>query len=51
MAGQVIAADLPLAAQLRPGDEVRMEPVGIDEAVAAVRRREAMLADLAGQRR
>jgi antagonist of KipI len=35
--GQVIAADLPLAAQLRPGDDVRFLPVAVDEARAALR--------------
>jgi len=42
--GQVIVADLPLAAQVRPGDMVRFVPV--DRAVArdALRRREAHLA-------
>jgi len=42
--GQVVAADLPLAAQLRPGDEVVWRTVTIDEAHAALRAREAMLA-------
>lgn len=41
--GQVIAADLHRAAQLRPGDTVRWRQVGIDEAHAARRRQEAWL--------
>lgn len=41
--GQVIAADLHRAAQLRPGDTVRWRLVGIDEAHAARRRQEAWL--------
>lgn len=35
--GVVIAPDLPLAAQLLPGDHLRLAPVGLDEAVAARR--------------
>jgi biotin-dependent carboxylase-like uncharacterized protein len=35
--GVVAAADLPLAAQLLPGDELRLAPVGREEAVAARR--------------
>lgn len=42
--GQVIAADLPLAAQVRPGDAVRFVPVDRAAARAALRRREAHLA-------
>jgi antagonist of KipI len=42
--GQVIGADLPRAAQLRPGDEVRFEPVALAEARAALRRQEAAIA-------
>lgn len=42
--GQVIAADLPLAAQLRPGDEVRMRRVTADEAREALRDLEAAVA-------
>ncbi len=42
--GQVIAADLPLAAQLRPGDEVRFEPVTLAEARAALEHQEAAIA-------
>lgn len=38
--GQVIAADLPMAARLRPGDAVRLEPVGIASAHAALREHE-----------
>jgi len=45
--GQVIAADLPLAAQLRPGDAVRFVPVDAHVAAAALRDRERSLA-LAG---
>jgi KipI family sensor histidine kinase inhibitor len=45
--GQVIAADLPLAAQLRPGEEVRLQQVTIEEAWNAVREREAAFASLA----
>ena len=42
--GQVIAADLPQAAQLRPGDSVRFEPISLADARAALREREAVLA-------
>jgi KipI family sensor histidine kinase inhibitor len=42
--GQVIAADLPRAAQLRPGEEVRFVPVSIAEARPALREQEAALA-------
>jgi biotin-dependent carboxylase-like uncharacterized protein len=45
--GQVIEADLPLAAQLRPGEEVRLQQVTIEEAWNAVREREAAFASLA----
>ncbi len=38
IAGVVIRADLPLAAQLLPGDQLRFSLVGEDEAVAAWRR-------------
>jgi antagonist of KipI len=38
--GQVIAADLPQAAQLRPGDELRFEPVSLAEARIALREQE-----------
>jgi len=34
----VISADLPLLAQARPGDTVRLRPVGMDEAARARRR-------------
>ncbi|MFM8414444.1 MAG: 5-oxoprolinase subunit PxpB [Planctomycetota bacterium] len=44
--GQVIAADLPRAAQLRPGASVRFQPVSLAEARAALREREARLAAL-----
>lgn len=39
----VISADLPLAAQLTPGDKVHFRPVTLDEALEAARRIEAML--------
>ena len=42
--GQVIRADLPLAAQLRPGEEVRFEPVTLAEALAALEHQEAAIA-------
>jgi antagonist of KipI len=42
--GQVIAADLPQAARLRQGDELRFEPVSLAEARAALREQEAALA-------
>ena len=42
--GQVIMADLPWAAQLRPGDEVRLQPVSLAEARAALRELEALVA-------
>jgi antagonist of KipI len=44
--GQVIAADLPRAAQLRPGEPVCFEPVTLAEARAAVRQQEDAVADL-----
>lgn len=44
--GQVIMADLPVVAQLRPGDEIRWRPVSLAEAHAALREREAVLAGL-----
>jgi antagonist of KipI len=44
--GQVIEADLPLAAQLRPGEEVRLQQVTLEEAWDAVREREAAFAML-----
>ena len=43
IAGTVITADLPIAAQLGPGDDVRFEPCSLDTAVAALREREALL--------
>ena len=49
--GQVIEADLPLAAQLRPGDEVRLQQTTLDEARDALRNREAALASLGGASR
>jgi antagonist of KipI len=42
----VIGADLPLMAQLRPGDRVRFREVGLDEAHAALRDVERDLATL-----
>jgi antagonist of KipI len=42
--GHLIEADLPKAAQLRPGDDVRFKPVTTDEAVAALRERDALIA-------
>jgi len=42
--GQVIAADLFRAAQLRPGEEVRFEAVSLAEAHAALREQEAAIA-------
>ncbi len=44
--GQVIEADLPLAAQLRPGDDVRLLPTSIEEAHDAMRDHTEMLASL-----
>jgi biotin-dependent carboxylase-like uncharacterized protein len=42
--GQVIEADLPKAARMRPGDEIHFQPVTLDEADAARRDLEATLA-------
>jgi antagonist of KipI len=42
--GQVIAADMPRAAQLRPGEKVRFEMVSLAEAHAALREQEAWVA-------
>jgi len=42
---QVIAADLDVLGQLRPGEQVCFVRVGLDEAEAAYRRREAELED------
>lgn len=44
IAGVVIRADLPLAAQLLPGDSLRLLPVSEDEAVAAWQRYQHWLA-------
>ena len=41
--GNVISADLPLAGQLAPGDWVQFDPVNREDAIAALRRREAAL--------
>ena len=46
--GQVIAADLPRAAQLRPGEPVCFEPVTLAEARAAARQQEDVVAELRG---
>jgi antagonist of KipI len=46
--GQVIAADLPRAAQLRPGGDVRFEPVTLAEARAALEHDEAVIAAVRG---
>ena len=43
IAGTVITADLPMAAQLVPGDALRFEACSMDAAVSALRDREAML--------
>jgi len=43
--GQVIAADLPRAAQLRPGEPVCFEPVTLAEARAAAREQEDAVAE------
>ena len=43
IAGTVITADLPIAGQLGPGDDVVFEACSMDTAVAALREREAML--------
>ena len=42
--GQVIAADLPLAGQLRPGDHVHFEPTTISAAHRLLRQQQATLA-------
>ena len=39
----VISADLPIAGQLAPGDWVQFDPVNREDAIAALRRREAAL--------
>lgn len=44
--GHVITADLPVAAQLRPGDEISWRLVSLAEAHAALREREALIAAL-----
>jgi KipI family sensor histidine kinase inhibitor len=41
--GHVITADLPRAAQVRPGETVRFRPCTVDEAHAALREREARI--------
>ena len=42
--GQVIAADLPLAGQLRPGDEIQFEPTTITTAHWLLRQQRGLLA-------
>ena len=41
--GTVITADLPIAGQLAPGDWIQFDPVNREDAIAALRRREAAL--------
>lgn len=48
--GHVIAADLPRAAQLRPGDRIRWRKTSLDEAHAALREREARIAAVRASR-
>ena len=47
--GHVASADLRLAAQLQPGDEVVFEPVSRAEAQAAWQRQQELLADIAAR--
>lgn len=47
----VISADLPQLGQIKPGDEMRFEPVTLEAAVAALRRMEAALAEWSSPRR
>ena len=47
--GQVIAADLPLAGQLRPGDTVRWQRVTLEEAHDSFRTAEAAFDRLRGR--
>jgi antagonist of KipI len=42
----VISADLPIAGQLAPGDWVQFDPVNREDAIAALRRREAAMRGL-----
>jgi len=49
--GQVIAADLPQAAQLRPGDELRFQPVSLAEARIALREQEMAISAMYEARR
>jgi KipI family sensor histidine kinase inhibitor len=44
--GQVIVADLPIAAQLRPGDDICWKVVSLAEAHAALRERETTIATM-----
>jgi KipI family sensor histidine kinase inhibitor len=46
--GHVIAADLPIVAQLRPGGDICWEPVSLAEAHAALREQEAAIAAFCG---
>jgi antagonist of KipI len=46
--GHVIAADLPIVAQLRPGDEISWQPVSLAEAHAALREQQAAAAAFGG---
>ncbi|HET7695069.1 MAG TPA: biotin-dependent carboxyltransferase family protein [Vicinamibacterales bacterium] len=39
----VISADLPIAGQLAPGDWIQFDPINREDAIAALRRREAAL--------
>jgi antagonist of KipI len=45
--GEVATVDLPKAAQLRPGEELRFEPVSLDAAQELLLQREARLRELA----
>ena len=42
----VVSADLPLLAQLKPGDTVRFAKVSLEEAISALRNMEDVIADL-----
>jgi antagonist of KipI len=42
--GEIASVDLPLMAQLRPGDQVRFRPVSLEEAQSAYLAREQELA-------
>ena len=45
--GEVATVDLPKAAQLRPGEELRFEPIALEAAQDLYLRREARLRELA----